>query len=66
MIGWKKARLGDCCEITSSKRCHLSDRVKVGVPFYRSKEIIQRFNGESIEVCDCIEESTYLEIERRY
>ena len=66
MSKWTKVRLGDCCEITSSKRCHLSDRVKVGVPFYRSKEIIQRFNGESIEECDCIEESTYLEIERRY
>ena len=59
-------RLGDCCEITSSKRCHLSERVKVGVPFYRSKEIIQRFNGEPVEACDCIEESTYLDIERRY
>ncbi len=66
MSKWTKVRLGDCCEITSSKRCHLSDRVKDGVPFYRSKEIIQRFNGESIEECDCIEESTYLEIERRY
>jgi len=39
---WKKYNLGDLAEITSSKRIYLSDYVEVGIPFYRSKEIIQK------------------------
>ena len=41
MSEWKKVKLGECCEITSAKRCHASERSREGVPFYCSKEIIQ-------------------------
>ena len=48
MSEWKKVKLGDCCEITSSKRIFLSDYVPVGIPFYRSKEIAEMQKGETI------------------
>ena len=41
-----KIRLGEQCVVTSSKRFHLSERITQGVPFYCSKEIIKKFNGE--------------------
>lgn len=34
-------RLDNLLEITSSKRIHMADYVKNGVPFYRSKEVIE-------------------------
>ena len=48
MSEWKKVNLGDCCEITSSKRIFFSEYVESGVPFYRSKEIIEKGKGEEI------------------
>ena len=42
------ARLGDLLEITSSKRIHMADYVASGVPFYRSKEVIERAKGNTI------------------
>ncbi len=35
-------KLGDCCTITSSKRVFANQYVDSGIPFYRSKEIIER------------------------
>jgi type I restriction enzyme, S subunit len=40
--------LGDLLEITSSKRIHMADYVASGIPFYRSKEVIERAKGNSI------------------
>jgi len=40
--------LGDLLEITSSKRIHMADYVTSGIPFYRSKEVIERAKGNSI------------------
>ncbi|MBQ9003693.1 MAG: restriction endonuclease subunit S, partial [Eggerthellaceae bacterium] len=56
----------DFCEVTSSKRCHLSERSNKGVPFYRSKEIIQAFNGEKITDCDYIDEDLYASIRNKF
>ena len=44
----QQVKLGDYCEITSSKRIFYSDYVADGVPFFRSKEIIERQNGSDI------------------
>jgi type I restriction enzyme S subunit len=41
-------RLGDLLEITSSKRVHMADYVATGIPFYRSKEVIERSKGNRI------------------
>ena len=39
---WKKEKIGDYCDITSSKRVFFSDYVDSGIPFFRSKEIIEK------------------------
>ena len=45
---WEEKRMGDVCDIVSSKRIYLSDYVNVGIPFFRSKEVIQLHNGDKI------------------
>ncbi len=41
-------RLENLLEVTSTKRIHMADYVKSGVPFYRSKEVIERSKGNRI------------------
>jgi type I restriction enzyme S subunit len=36
---WEKKKLGEICELTSSKRIYLSEYIDNGIPFYRGKEI---------------------------
>lgn len=62
----KKIMIGDHCIVTSSKRFHLSERVEVGIPFYRSKEIIQKFNGEVVSECDYIPIEEYVNIKEQF
>ena len=45
---WVKEKIGNHCEITSSKRIFYSEYVESGVPFYRSKEIIEMSQGQPI------------------
>ena len=66
MSEWKKVKLGECCEITSSKRCHASERSKEGIPFYCSKEIIQLENGEEVRESDYIPVELYESIKHKY
>lgn len=40
-------KLKNICEITSSKRIYASEYTKYGIPFYRSKEIIELANGST-------------------
>ena len=47
-MSWEKKKIGDYCEITSSKRIFYSEYVDSGVPFYRSKEIIEASQGQPI------------------
>jgi len=44
-MSWTAAKLSSLCEITSSKRIFASDYVSEGVPFFRGKEISEKFNG---------------------
>ena len=46
--GWEIKKIGELFEVTSSKRVYQSDYVNEGVPFYRSKEIIQLAQGQAI------------------
>lgn len=48
MSEWKRVKLEDIAEIGSSKRIKAADYVSEGVPFYRSKEIIERHKGNNI------------------
>ena len=65
-MSWEKVRIGDCCEITSSKRIFFSDYVDAGVPFYRSKEIIESANGQEISEPLFISQEKYNEIKSNF
>ena len=48
-LGWDTARLGDLCDVGSSKRVFVSEFVNQGVPFYRGTEVGKLGVGEKIE-----------------
>ncbi len=63
----QSSKMRDFCEITSSKRIFASEYVDAGVPFYRSKEVIERQAGKvdvSTEIF--ISESRFQEIESKF
>ena len=66
MSEWKKVELKDICEITSSKRIFFSEYVDIGIPFYRSKEIIELSNGQSISEPLFISETKYNDIRMKF
>jgi type I restriction enzyme S subunit len=47
MINWPVRRMEEICEVTSSKRIYATELVAEGVPFLKSKEIIEKVNGQS-------------------
>lgn len=63
---WKEYKLGEIAEITSSKRIFYSEYVSEGIPFYRSKEIIDLYNNRNISTELFISESRYNEIQLKY
>lgn len=65
-MSWEKIKIGDCCEITSSKRIFYSEYVESGVPFYRSKEIIESANGQVISEPLFISQEKYDEIKSKF
>lgn len=58
--------LGDICTITSSKRIFASDYTDIGVPFYRSKEIIELNHGESISTPLYISQEKFDAIKKKF
>lgn len=66
MSEWKEYKLGDFCEITSSKRVFYSEYVPFGVPFFRSKEIIDLHNNRNIVTELFISEDRYNEIRVKF
>lgn len=42
---WERGKIGALCDISSSKRIFASEYVSDGVPFYRGKEIVEKFYG---------------------
>ena len=65
-MNWEKTTIGEHCTVTSSKRFHLSERSTSGVPFYCSKEIIQKVNGHEIIECDYIREELYEQVKKQF
>lgn len=63
---WEKTTIGQHCTVTSSKRFHLSDRSESGIPFYCSKEIIQKVNGQVVSECDYIKEEAYEQVKEKF
>ena len=66
MTNWREVKLGDICEITSSKRIFMADYVTSGIPFYRSKEIIEKQRGNNISTELFITEEKYEEIKQKF
>ncbi|MFC0820499.1 restriction endonuclease subunit S [Moraxella marmotae] len=62
----KVLKLNDICKIGSSKRIHLSDYVENGVPFYRSKEIIELSEGNLISEPLFISRQKFNEIKHKF
>lgn len=59
---WKYAKLGEVCDVTSSKRVMSKNRTDEGVPFYCSKEIILLAKREPIEECEYVPTDLYEDI----
>jgi type I restriction enzyme S subunit len=66
MSEWKEYKLGDLADITSAKRIFYSEYVPSGVPFYRSKEIIDKFNRRDIVTELFITEKRFEEIKNKF
>lgn len=66
MSQYDMRRIGDLATITSSKRIFLSDYVEKGVPFWRSKEVIEQFNGNEISNELFISFDKYLNIKNQF
>ncbi len=62
----KIMKLNDICKIGSSKRIHLSDYVENGVPFYRSKEIIELSEGNPVSEPLFISHEKFSEIKHKF
>ena len=63
---WKEYKIGTICEVLSSKRIFAADYVETGIPFYRSKEIIQKSLGENIEEKLYISKEKFLDIKTKF
>ncbi len=63
---WPVVKLGDVCEITSSKRIFQEEYTSTGVPFYRTKEIVELSQGKEISLELFISEDRYNEIKASF
>lgn len=64
--GWVETTLGEVVEIGSSKRIFFSEYVSKGIPFYRSKEIIEKQKGNNISSELFITEKKFNEIDKQF
>ncbi len=44
-MSWVTKQIGELCDITSSKRIYAHEYTPEGVPFFRGKEVVEKFNG---------------------
>ena len=63
---WQEVKLGEVVNLGSSKRIFYKEYKKVGIPFYRSKEIIEKFNKKPISTKLHITEKKFLEIKEKF
>jgi type I restriction enzyme, S subunit len=67
MATWPLKRMDALCEITSSKRIFAADYVSEGVPFYRGREITEKYKGNlDVSTELFITEEKFREIERKF
>lgn len=66
MSEWQEVKLGELVDIGSSKRIFYEDYVNVGIPFYRSKEVIEKHNGNDISTDLFITKEKFEQIKEKY
>ena len=66
MEEWKEYKIGDLCNISSSKRIFAKEYQEYGVPFFRGKEIIEKQKGANVSNELFISEERYAEIKNKY
>ena len=67
MAMWPVKRMDELCEITSSKRIFAADYVSEGVPFYRGREITEKYKGNlDVSTELFITEKKFIEIECKF
>ncbi|TPH21130.1 restriction endonuclease subunit S [Haemophilus haemolyticus] len=66
MSDWKEYKLHEIVEITSSKRIMRSEYQEDGIPFFRSKEIIELNSGNEITTELFISKERFLEIKNKF
>ena len=66
MSEFKTYTLDQLCIVGSSKRVHLSDYVEQGIPFYRSKEVIELSSGKNISEQLFISSEKYSKIKSKF
>ncbi|MEI7719891.1 MAG: restriction endonuclease subunit S [bacterium] len=64
--GWKMTTLGKVAEITSSKRIFAEEYKTFGIPFFRGKEITEKYNGHNISTELFISEEKYNDIKNNF
>lgn len=64
--GWNKVPLGGLCDITSSKRIFENEYVSQGIPFYRTKEIVELSKGNIISTEIYISTEKYNDIREKF
>lgn len=63
---WEKAKLGEVCEIGSSKRVFESEWKNDGVPFYRAREIVKLANQGFVDNKLFISEEMFRDYSKKY
>ena len=63
---WENVKIRDLVEITSSKRIFYDEYVSEGIPFYRSKEVIELSTKPDITTELFISEKRYNEIKEKF
>ena len=56
---WEEKTIGECCEVTSSKRIYQSEQTQSGIPFLRVADIIRKIQGEQVSPELYISEEMY-------
>ena len=64
--GWEEKQLSELMTITSSKRIFYSEYVSYGIPFYRSKEIIELRSSGSTNSELFISKERFIEIKKKF
>jgi type I restriction-modification system DNA methylase subunit/restriction endonuclease S subunit len=63
---WEMVELEQICEITSSKRIYQSEYTNEGIPFYRTKEVVELSNGNEISTELFISKERFEEIKKSF